>query len=107
LNDASEIEIIMWNKIGPLIGLAIDSRSWRSGIRGALVGAVAQTAGRAAIQIAALLTAGWLLKRLVSYTVHRAPDSKNPPLEHNAADASQRLDKELEISSPELTLGST
>jgi hypothetical protein len=58
----------MGNLIGPLIGAAIDRQDGDSGIKGAIVGTVAETAIRAIAPIVATYAIGWV----VQYGVRKA-----------------------------------
>lgn len=55
----------MRNLIGMLIGAAIDRRDGDSGIKGALIGSLAQGAIRRAVPLALTAAAGWGMYRLV------------------------------------------
>jgi hypothetical protein len=56
----------MKNIVGPAVGAAIDRRDGDSGIKGAFVGSLVQSAARAAVNVAATLAVGWALKKVFS-----------------------------------------
>ena len=62
----------MANLLGALIGAAIDRGDGDSGIRGAIVGTVAESAIRALAPIAATWALGWAIKYGVRKAWHAA-----------------------------------
>ena len=52
----------MSNLLGALIGAAIDRRDGDSGIKGAIIGTVAETAIRAAVPVIATYALGWAVQ---------------------------------------------
>ena len=62
----------MSNVIGALVGAAIDRQDGDSGIKGAIIGTVAQTAIRAALPIVVTYAVGWAVLYGASKLVHAA-----------------------------------
>ena len=71
----------MRNLVGMLIGAAIDRRDGDSGIKGAIIGSVAQRALRYAVPLAATAAAGWAVLQLARKIVEVDRDEydKQPP----------------------------
>jgi hypothetical protein len=53
----------MANILGPIIGAAIDRKDGDSGLKGAVVGSLAQSAVKAGVTIAITLAAGLVIKK--------------------------------------------
>jgi hypothetical protein len=58
------LEIIMANILGPLIGAAIDRKDGDSGVKGAVIGSLAQSAVKAGVTVAITCAAGLAIKKL-------------------------------------------
>jgi len=68
----------MRNLIGMLVGAAIDRGDGDSGIKGAIMGSVAQSAVRIAAPLAITFAVGWGVLHLARRVVAKAADAVGP-----------------------------
>ena len=65
----------MANMIGALVGAAIDRQDGDSGIKGAIVGTIAESAIRTLVPIIATYAVGWIVLNGIQKAVAAASDS--------------------------------
>jgi hypothetical protein len=68
----------MRNAIGMLLGAAMDRRDGDSGIKGAILGSVAQSTARVAIPIALTYAIGWGVLHMARKGIGALSPNRNP-----------------------------
>ena len=73
----------MANLIGTLVGAAIDRQDGDSGIKGAIIGTVAESAIRVLVPVIATYAVGWAVLYGIGRVTHAASDKAAELLDRN------------------------